>query len=179
MIRLRRSGMAKMLRNVSRKFNLLDLLAGAARRFDLLSRRRRELRRLHVELLGQLSVAEDLDPVSGALDEARAAKRALIDGGAIVEAIEVAHVHDGMHFLEDVGESALRQTAMKRHLAAFESEHARIAGARLLPLLSAARRLAVPGARSAPDALLGVARAFFWFQVVQFHRDLGRMKDEG
>ena len=38
MIRLRRSGIAKMFLTVSTKFNLRDLLAGAACRFDLLSR---------------------------------------------------------------------------------------------------------------------------------------------
>src|SRR5688500_372365 len=36
MIRLRRSGMAKMLRKVSARFKLADLLAGSTRRFDLL-----------------------------------------------------------------------------------------------------------------------------------------------
>src|SRR6266849_5838694 len=144
-MRLRRSGMAKMLRKVSRKFNLLDLLAGTACRFDLLARRRRELRRLHVELLGQLAVAEDLDAVDGALDDARLAQNAFVDGGAVIEALQIADVHDGVLFLEDVGESALRQTAVQRHLAALEAEHARVAGARLLPLLAAAGGLAVAG----------------------------------
>src|SRR5436305_526120 len=116
--------MAKMLRKLSRKFNLLDLLAGAARRFDLLPCRRRELRGVHAELLGQLTVAEDLDAGGGALDQSRAAKRVLVDGGAVVEALQIGDVHDSVLFLEDVRESALGQTAMQRHLSAFEAEHA-------------------------------------------------------
>src|SRR5947207_14776848 len=112
--------MAKMLRKLSRKFNLLDLLAGAARRFDLLARRRRELLCVHAELLGQFAVAEDLDPGEGALDESLAAKRVLVDRRAVVEALQIGDVHHGVLFLEDVRESALRQAAMQRHLSAFE-----------------------------------------------------------
>src|SRR5205807_6983931 len=132
----------------------------------------------HGELLGQLAVAEDLEPVSGALDQSGLAQHALVDEGAVIEALQVAHVHDGVLFLEDVGESALRQTAMQRHLAAFEAEHARVAGARLLPLLAAAGSLAVSRTGTAADALLGVSGALLWFQIVQFHSDLGRLKDE-
>jgi hypothetical protein len=34
-----------------------------------------------------------------------------------------------VHFLEDVGEATLRQTAMQRHLATFEATHTGEAGA--------------------------------------------------
>src|ERR1043165_816748 len=159
-----------MLRNVSRKFKLGDLLAGTACRFDLFARAGGELRRLDGQFLGELAVAEDLDAVGRlSLDESRLAEGAFIDGHAVVETLEVRDVHDGVLFLEDVGEAALRQTAMQRHLAAFEAGHAREAGAGLLPLLAAARGLAVSGSRTAADALLRVTRAFFRFEFAQFH----------
>src|SRR5207247_4406486 len=140
--RLRRSSIAQMLRSVSRRFNLRDLLAGAPCRFDLLPRRRGELHRMHGELLGELAVAEDLAAVVLALDQAGLAQRRLVDGRAVVETLEVRDVHHGVLFLEDVREAALREAAVQRHLAAFESAHAREAGTRLLPLLAAAGGLA-------------------------------------
>src|SRR5437588_1025393 len=167
--RLRRSSIAQMLRSVSRRFNLRDLLAGAPCRFDLLPRRSGELRRVHGQLLGQLAVAENFDPVVLALDQAGLAQRRLVDGGAVVETLEVRDVHHGVVFLENVREAALRQAAVQRHLAAFESAHARESGARLLPLLAAAGGLAVARTRTAAHALLGVTRAFFWFEVAEFH----------
>ena len=41
-------------------------------------------------------------------------------------------------FLEDVGETALRQATMQRHLAALKTDLGGIAGARFLALLTAA-----------------------------------------
>src|SRR5258706_9258784 len=158
-----------MLRGVSSRFTLRDLLAGTARRFDLLPGRLGELHRMHGELLGQLAVSEDLDPVVPALDETGLAQRRLVDRGPVVEALQVGKVHDGVIFLEDVVEATLREAAVQRHLAAFEAEHARVAGARLLPLLAAAGRLAVARAWSATDALFRVTRTLFGFEFAEFH----------
>src|SRR5258706_11609214 len=121
-----------MLRSVSRKFKLLNLLAGAACRFDLFAGRLGELGGVHGQLLGKLAVTEDLDAVVSPLDQAGLAKGPLVDGGPVVEALEVGEIHDRVYFLEDVGEAALRQAAGQRHLAAFESAHAGEAGARFL-----------------------------------------------
>src|SRR5712692_8964917 len=85
--RRRRSSIAQMLRSVSRRFNLRHLLAGAPCRFDLLARRRGELRGVHGELLGQLAVTQDLDSVIFALDQAGLAQRRLIDRRAVVETL--------------------------------------------------------------------------------------------
>src|SRR3954468_8325860 len=172
--RLRRSSIAQILRSVSRKFNLLNLLAGAACRFNLFAGRFGELGGLHGQLLGELAVAEHLDAVVLALDETGLAKGRLIDRGAVVEALEVREVHDRVDLLEDVGEAALRQTAVQRHLAAFESAHAREAGAGLLSLFTASGGLAVARSRAAADALLRVARALFRFEVAEFHDFLRR-----
>src|SRR5258708_26753313 len=154
-----------MLRSVSRKFTLRDLLAGTACRFDLLPGRGGELRRVHGELLGQLAVAEDLDAVVAALDHPGLTQRRLVDRGAAFESLQVGQVHDRVVGLEDVRETALRQAPMKRHLATFEAEHAGVARARLLTLLAAAGSLAVARAGTAPHALLRVAGALLWFVV--------------
>src|SRR5260221_3635074 len=158
-----------MLRSVSRRFTLRDLLAGTACPFDLLPCRRRELGRVHGELLGQLSIAETLDAVVDALDYAGLSQRSFVDRGAVFEALQIGQVHDRMFFLEDVGEPALRQPAMQRHLAAFEAEHPGVTRARLLAFLASAGSLAVAGAGTAPHALLSVTGAFLWFEVTEFH----------
>src|SRR5213075_1129794 len=97
------------------------------------------------------------------------AQRRLVDGRAVVETLEVRDVHYGVLFPEDVGEAALREAAVQRHLAAFESAHPREAGARLLPLLAPAGGLAVARSGTAADALLRVPCALLWFEVAQFH----------
>src|SRR5882757_8714558 len=107
--RLRRSSIAQMLRSVSRKFKLLNLLAGAACRFDLFAGRLGEPGGLNGQLLGKLAVAQDLDAVVLSLDQAGLAKRRLVDGGPVIEALEVGEIHDRVYFLEDIGETALRQ----------------------------------------------------------------------
>src|SRR5258706_15601664 len=158
-----------MLRSVSRKFNLLNLLAGTACRFDLFAGRFRELGGLHGQLLGELAVAEHLDAVVPTLDQTSLTKFGLINRGAVVEALEVGEVHDRVDLLEDVGKSALGQAAMQRHLSAFESAHAREAAAGLLSLFTASGGLAVARTWAAADALLRVARGFLGFEVAQFH----------
>src|SRR4051812_32482508 len=44
------------------------------------------------------------------------------------ETFEMAEVHDGVLFLENISKSTLRQTAVQRHLAAFKSAHDAVAG---------------------------------------------------
>ena len=58
----------------------------AAGLLDLLERALGERVRVNGELLGELAVAEDLDAVVAALDQARVAERALVDVGAGGEA---------------------------------------------------------------------------------------------
>jgi len=98
-----------------------------------------------------------------ALDQAGLTKHGLIDRSAVVEPLQIGDVHHGIVFLEDIGEAALRQTAMQRHLAAFKTALAAVARAGLLSLLATARRLAMSRSRSTADTLLGVPRAFFFF----------------
>src|SRR5688500_10905978 len=122
-----------MLRTVSTTFGtLLVLLAGAAGLLDDLAGRLRELGGGDGELLGELAVPEDLHAVVLAFDHTGLAESRLIDGGAVIETLQVGDVHHGVILLEDIGEATLRQSAMERHLAALETEAAAEAGARLL-----------------------------------------------
>src|ERR1700743_31900 len=82
---LRRSG----------SLSLRDENGLAARLRDLLLRRLREGVRSDGDLLGELAVAEDLDAVDVALDQAAIAERALIDVRAGVELVELAEVDLG------------------------------------------------------------------------------------
>ena len=52
-------------------------------------------------------------------------------------------------FLKDVGEAALRQTAVQRHLAAFKAAHHAVAGDGLGALGAAAGVLAAAGSHTA------------------------------
>src|SRR5258708_19166852 len=158
-----------MLRSVSRKFKLLNRLAGPTCRFDVLASGLGELRRVNGQLSGERAMAEDLDAIDLPFHQTNLAKARLVDRGAVVETLQVGEVHDRVFLLEDVGEATLRQAPMQRHLTAFETEHARVTGARLLPLLAAAGRLAVTRPRTSADALLGVARALLGLEMVQFH----------
>src|SRR5207245_2135568 len=147
----------------SRRNSLLDLLAGASCRFNVLACRFREFVGVHGQLLGEFAVSEDFDTGFLTLDEARLAQRALIDGRAVIESLEIGDVHDREFFFEDIREAALGKTTMQRHLPAFKSAHPGKAGARLLTFLAAPRRLSVTRPRSSADAFAGVSGAFFRF----------------
>src|SRR4029079_15474345 len=73
---------------------------------------------------------------------------------------------------ERVVESALRDAAVQRHLAAFEPALEREAGERLRTLVTAAGRVAVAGALTAAHALLRVLRALWRFEIREIHRVL-------
>src|SRR5215475_15268468 len=70
----------------------------------------------------------------------------------VEQLLQIGQVHLGPLALEDVREAALRQTAMQRHLAAFETAHAGIARARFLTFITASRRLTETRSGSTSDA---------------------------
>ena len=78
--------------------------------------------RLDGDRARQLAVAENLQAVFELLHHAQLEQLAEIEGIAL-ELIEALQVDDGEFLAEDVGESALRQAAVQRHLAAFKSAH--------------------------------------------------------
>ncbi len=70
------------------------------------------------------------------------------------EFIQPVQIDDGIFLAEDVGESALRQAAVHRHLAAFKAAHLRVTGNRLRPLVAAPGRFAAAASHTATDPLL-------------------------
>src|SRR3569623_1010119 len=82
--------------------------------------------------------------------------------------LQAVQVHFRQFDAEDVVESALRQAAMQRHLAAFKTldAHARTRG---LALAAAAGLLAFAGANATADAHALLARAFVVGDLIELH----------
>ncbi len=139
----------------------------AARLLDLRLRGLREGVRRDGDRLGQLAIAEDLDAVAAALEEAVVTQRLLVDLGAGAKGLELADVDLRDELGERVVEPALGHTTLDRGLAAFE---VRLEAARagVLPLLATTGGLAEAGAHAAtatnlllrrPDGLREVAES--------------------
>src|SRR5579864_5604974 len=71
--------------------------------------------------------------------------------------------------LEDVGETAFREAAVQRHLAAFKTAHDAVAGNAARALAAAGGRLAHARAHTAPNAFGAVLLAFRRFQIALIH----------
>ncbi len=129
----------------------LDLPAGL---LDLLARLRAHLVRAHGDGLGQIAVAEDLQPVPAVLE--RAGGQQPLDGHRLlgIDALQVAHVDDGVLHPERVGEAPLRDAALDGHLPTLEADEVHVAGAGFLSLPAAAGRLAGPARLAPPYPLL-------------------------
>jgi hypothetical protein len=66
---------------------------------------------------------------------------------------DAVQIHDRVFGAEDVGEAALGQTAVQRHLAAFKTAHQAEAGARTLALVAAGEVLPMPDPIPRPTRL--------------------------
>src|SRR5581483_4194307 len=99
----------------------------------------------------QLAVAEYFH-LALCADHSGFAKNIGVDS-ALAERRNLFQVHDVIFLTENVGEAALRQAAMQRHLAAFKSTHHARTTARTLALMAAGRSLAHARAHAASDAL--------------------------
>ena len=136
-----------------------DELDGAPRLLDLLARRGADAVDLERERLGEGAVAEHLDALPGAVDEAGLAQHLLVDHAADGEFLERLEIDRRIADLErGVIEAALGQAADEGHLAAFEAEPDAAAGAGLLAFVALAAGLAVAGAFAAAEALDAMAR---------------------
>ena len=85
-----------------------------------------------------------------------------------LEKFEARHLDGNILGCENVVETALRQTTLQRHLAAFEAGLLDT-GASLLALVAEASGLAVAGASTAALAGHGLAGTSGSFQFVKFH----------
>src|SRR4051794_34961328 len=108
--------------------------------------------RLNRDGLGDVARTEDLQTITQLADDSAFLQAV---GGEVVAAdtLQIAEVDDGEFLLEDVGETALRQTAVKRHLAAFEAAHDRVTRDGTRTLAAAGRGLTLARAHTASNAL--------------------------
>src|SRR5262249_24006293 len=100
--------------------------------------------------------AEQLDAIPRALDQPGLAQRGLLDRGAGVEALQLAHVHHREVLPVGRSEAELRQPPLQRALAALEAFEAHVPRAGLLAFAAAAGGLPRPGALLAAHPLLSV-----------------------
>src|SRR5678815_2613136 len=128
-------------------------LGAAARLVDGRLGRRAERVRLDGQRLRQRALPQHLDLLVAA-DEAVLRQRLAIDHRAGLEdGFELGEVDDAVLDPERIAEAALRQAALERHLATLEARVCVTAGARALPLVTAAGGLAVAGSRTAAEPL--------------------------
>src|SRR5258708_2574282 len=135
---------------------LLNLLQG---RFRKHVRRNRDLAR-------QFARSQNLQPRAQLLDHTQLQQTAGIELVAF-QLLQTAHIHDGVFFPENVGETALRQAPVQRHLAAFKPAHDAIAGNGPGALRATAGILAAAGAHALPDPLPLLFLPSRWLEIPQ------------
>src|SRR5438128_7415484 len=132
---------------------------------------------LDAELGLELAAAEQPDAALGAANDARLDQRFRVHGFLDVDQLGIDRLLDPVEIdlgeldAEDVVETALGQTAMQRHLAAFKALDAD-ARTRGLALAAAARGLALAGTDAAADAHALLARAGVVGDIAELHRSL-------
>lgn len=143
----------------------------SARLLDLLTGGLADLVEANREGFLNLSVAEELDLVTGAVNKTHLAEGFLIDDSTGFEAvIKVADVDDDEHIAEvEVIEATLGQAAVKRHLATFETDACAAAGTGFLTLVAFARGFTEAGAFAGAKAFRAVFRAGVRLEIVEFH----------
>src|ERR1019366_7767110 len=178
--RFRRSGIRKTFPTASKSFPIgsLSSLAAwllcrcgscsddgrlAAGLLDLFHSRLREDVRFHLDGSRDLARGEHLQSVAQLVNDPQFNQTVHVEHVAR-ELFQIFQVDDRVLLLENVGEAALRQTAMQRHLAAFESAHDAVAGNRPRALVSPRRRLATARTHAASDPLFPVLLTGWWFE---------------
>src|SRR5580704_7299682 len=142
--------------------NNFDLTAGGS---DFFLRRFAECVSLHGERDFQLAIAKNLHDVALGAQDADAEQKFGRNGRSLLEVVEFFHIHHRVFGRVRRNESALRKTAMQRHLTALKSRTARVAAAGLLALVTGAGSLAQLRAHTTADANLAVARASGRLQI--------------
>src|SRR5262245_18501651 len=137
-----------------------DHLCRATGRRNLLGCLPAELVRTHRQILGHVSSRPDLDRLTLAVNQAALAQQFRRHHRACVEALgKHVEVHDGVFRAEVIVKSPLRNTAMHRHLAAFESALELVARARLCAFVTSSCLGPLARAVASADALLVFLRA--------------------
>ena len=150
---------------VPRNIRLRYHLKRAACLGDFFLGRRAECMRVNGQLGLQFAIAQNLDGIRGAANEAVGAQQFRRHRFAGGKHVQFLHVHHGIVHFERIVKAALGHAAVQRHLAAFKTAAARIAAARFLSLVAGARRLAELRADTAANAHSCVARTLRGAQI--------------
>src|ERR1700722_16964198 len=119
----------------------------AAGLLDLLDSRLGELVRVNGDRRRQLAGAKNLD--QRLLGRGQAKLLVVVESDLFhFEWRDAIEIDDRVFGAEDVGETALGQAAVQRHLAAFKTAHQAEAGSRTLALVAAGRCLAPAGSHA-------------------------------
>ena len=92
-----------------------------------------------------------------------------INNCAVFKLIECRYINRFQRLCKDVVEASLRNTACKRHLAAFKSDAGSAAAAGFLALVSAACSLAVAGCMTSALTFIYMGRACYGRKIVDIH----------
>ena len=119
---------------------------------------------------GQLSAAKNFDASRAAISETRALELCGVNSRAIFETIEQLQVHRQItNGVTGVIEAAFGNAADERHLAAFEANPDRAAGAGGLALAAAPAGFAVAAGFALAKPLAAVLGSGTRFEIVQTH----------
>src|SRR5262245_4953587 len=102
----------------------------------------------------QLTVSQDLDPISQLLDDPLLQKRLRRHAGSRLELCESVEIDYGVFLAEHIVEPALWQAAMQGHLSPFKTGTNRCSRSRLLSLVTPGSRLAMPAPNPATNPLV-------------------------
>src|SRR5580693_9108158 len=134
-------------------------------RYDFLPCRRTVRMRMHGESNFQFASTQNFNFADRATDKFVRAKQFRSYGFTGRENIQRLNIDDGEFLLARIMKSALRNTAMQRHLAAFKSTAHFVAGAGLLSLAAFASGTAELRADTTANAHLAVARTLGRLQI--------------
>ena len=141
------------------------------RLLDLFLRRGTYLVKSNSECLFDFAVSEEFDLVAWAVHETCLTQGRLVEDRARFEAVvEIPDVDDDKFIAEVVVvEAALRKTAVKRHLAAFESNACAGSGTGFLTLVAFSGGLTESGAFTGAETLGAVLGTRVRVEIVEFH----------
>src|SRR6266403_2086107 len=142
----------------------------AARLGDLFLGGGAECMGVNGELGLQLAIAQNLDGIRCAANEAVCAQQIRRNRFARGEHVKFLEVDDGIRDAKRIVKPALRNAAMQRHLSAFETTAARIAAPGFLPLVAGAGSPAELRTHAAADAHFFLARALWRAEVRERNR---------
>jgi len=144
-------------------------LRSTAGRFDFLSGAGGKTMGPHGHGLGPIALAQNLYLSVLTANQAMLRHRFWSDFASTGERVQLRQIDHGHFIAKNVMKTALGQTPLQWHLAAFKARLGITAGARALPFVPTARSLAMARAIAPPYPFAFLVRTSGWFQIVKSH----------